>query len=178
VASAFRRKIRLRQAIRAATPVNDFGLVDVEAAVVAGRETRRGSDRAVNVNQTAAVSTNQMVVVVAHPILETSRGSGGLNATDKARADQNAQRVVHRLERDGPDLCPDSVANRVGGDVWLTRNRPQNGQSLRGYLNTVLPKELSRVDGHVRILSNNGVTPIFDPLRLVEADLQSHSCVW
>ena len=86
-----------------------------------------------------------MVVVVADPILETGRGSSGLNATDKTRADEDAQRVVHRLERDGADFGPDGLANRVGGNVWLTGNRSQNRQSLRRDLNTVLTKEISRV---------------------------------
>jgi hypothetical protein len=34
--------------------------------------------------------TNQVVVIVADPILEASRRSGGLNAPDQPRRDQEA----------------------------------------------------------------------------------------
>jgi hypothetical protein len=62
----------LSQAIRTAPPVGDLGLVDLVAPVVGRRETRGGADRAVDVDQTAADSADQMVVVVADPILEAS----------------------------------------------------------------------------------------------------------
>jgi hypothetical protein len=89
-----------------------------------------------------------MVVVVADPILEASRCPGGLNAPEKAFGDQDAESVVHRLERDGTDLGPDSLGHGVGRDVGLTRYRPQNSQSLGRHLDTALPKAVSRVSGH------------------------------
>jgi hypothetical protein len=63
----------LSQAIRTASPVGDLGLVYLVAHVVDRRETGGGADRAVDVDQTAADSTDQMVVVVADAILEASR---------------------------------------------------------------------------------------------------------
>jgi hypothetical protein len=63
----------LSQAIGTPPPVGDLGLVDLVAPVVDRRETGGGADRAVHVDQTAADSTNQMVVIVADPILEASR---------------------------------------------------------------------------------------------------------
>ena len=89
-----------------------------------------------------------MVVVVADPILEASRRSGGLNAPDEALGDQDAEGVVHRLERDGADLGPDGLGHAVGRDVGLTRDRPQDRQSLGGDLNAALTKEIGRVGGH------------------------------
>jgi hypothetical protein len=65
-----------------------------------------------------------MVVVVADPILEASRCPGGLNAPEEAFGDQDAKGVVHRLEGDGADLCPDDLGHAVGRDVGLTRYRP------------------------------------------------------
>ena len=67
-----------------------------------------------------------MMVVVAHPILEASRRAGRLNAPDQPLGDQDAQRVIHRLERDGADLGPHGLAYCVGRDVGLTRDGPQN----------------------------------------------------
>jgi hypothetical protein len=63
----------LRQTIRTAPPVSDLGLVYLVAPVVDRRETRGGTDRAVDIDQTAADATDQMVVVVADTILEASR---------------------------------------------------------------------------------------------------------
>jgi hypothetical protein len=56
-----------------ATPVHDFGFIDFIAASIGGRQARRETDGAVYVDHAAARSTNQMVVVVADPILEASR---------------------------------------------------------------------------------------------------------
>ena len=93
-----------------------------------------------------------MVVVVADTILEASRRSGGLNAPDKAFGDQDAEGVVHRLERDGTDLGPNGLGHGVSRDVGLTRDRPQDSQSLSGDLDTALPKEVGRISEHaVRI---------------------------
>ena len=39
-------------------------------------------------------------------------------------------------------------ATRVGRDVGLTRDRPQDRQSLGRDLNAALTKEVSRVGGH------------------------------
>jgi hypothetical protein len=89
-----------------------------------------------------------MVVVVADSILEASRRSGRLNAAQEAFAHQDAQRVIHRLERDGPDLTPYDLGNAVSRDVGLTRNGPHDGQTLRGHLNAALAKEVCRVAGH------------------------------
>ena len=89
-----------------------------------------------------------MVVVVADPILEARRRAGGLNPPDQAFGDQNPEGVVHRLERDGTDFGPDDFGYAVSGDVGLTRDRPQDGQSLGRDLNAALTKELSGVGGH------------------------------
>ena len=64
-------------------------------------------------------------------------GLGGLNAPDETLGDQDAEGVVHRLERDGTDLGPDSLGHRVGRDVGLTRYCLQDSQSLGRDLNSV-----------------------------------------
>jgi hypothetical protein len=60
-------------AIGTAAPVGDLGLVDLVAPVVVRRETRGSADCAIDVDHTAADSTDQMMVVVADPSLEASR---------------------------------------------------------------------------------------------------------
>jgi hypothetical protein len=39
--------------------------------------------------------------------------------------------------------------------VGLTRDSPQDRQSLGGHLNATLSKQLSRIDGHAMMLSDN-----------------------
>jgi len=90
-----------------------------------------------------------VMVVVADPILEASRRPGGLNAPDQAFGDQDAERVVHRLERDGADLSSDDVGHGVGCDMGLARDRPQDSQTLGCDLNAALAQEVCGV-GHVQ----------------------------
>jgi hypothetical protein len=89
-----------------------------------------------------------MVMVVADPILEASRGPGGLDAPDQASSHQNGQGVVHRLERDGADVGPNGPGYGVGRDVGFARYRPQDGQSLGRNLNAALTKEVSLAVRH------------------------------
>ena len=89
-----------------------------------------------------------MVVVVADAILEARWRSRGLNAPDQAFSHQDAECVVHRLERDGTDLNPDSLGDSVSRDVGLAGHGTQDRQSLGGDLNATLPKEISRVGNH------------------------------
>jgi hypothetical protein len=93
-----------------------------------------------------------MVVVVADPSLESGRRPGGLNAPDEAGGDQDAQGVVHRLERDGTDLGPGDLSYAVGCAMGPAGYGPQDGQSLGRDLNATLTKEVSRVDSHAKSL--------------------------
>ncbi len=142
------RGARLRLALGAAAPVGDFGLVDFVALVVGGGETGRRADGAVDIDHTAAFAADQMVVVVADPILEARGGPGRLNAPEKAFGDEDAERIVHRLQGDGPDLGPDGVGHAVRGDVRLACDDAQDGQSLGGDLNAMLTKQSRRVREH------------------------------
>jgi hypothetical protein len=67
------RRSGLGQAIRTTPPVSDLGFVDLVAFVVDRSETGGGADRALDVDQTAADATDQVVVVVADPIFKASR---------------------------------------------------------------------------------------------------------
>lgn len=55
--------------IGAPAPIDNLGLVDLEAVILLGVETRRRSDGAVDVKDKATTSANQMMVVVANAIL-------------------------------------------------------------------------------------------------------------
>jgi hypothetical protein len=88
------------------------------------------------------------MVVVTDPILEPSRRSGGLYASDQALGDQHTEGIVDRLQRDGTDLGPDHFGHGISRDVRLTGYGPQDRQSLGRHLDTALPKEVSRGSGH------------------------------
>jgi hypothetical protein len=142
----------LGQAIGTASPVCDLGLVNLVAHVVGRRETGSGADHAVNIDQAAADSANQMMVVVADPILESGGRTGGLNPPDEAFCDQDPESVVHRLGRNGADLGPDDFGYTVSRDMGTTRDSPQDSQSLGRNLNPMLPKEVRRVTSHIGML--------------------------
>jgi hypothetical protein len=59
------------------------------------------------------------------------------------------------LQRDRTDLAPDGLSHRIGRDVRLGRNRPQDSQSLGCYLNAPLSKEISRLVRHIVIIDLN-----------------------
>jgi hypothetical protein len=138
----------LGQAIRAPTPIGNLGFVDLVTLVVGSGEARGRADCTVDVDDTAADTTDQMVVVVADPIFEAGRRSRWLNTANKAFLDQDAKCVVHGLKRDGADLCPDNLGNTVGRDVGPAGDGAQNGETLGRDLNTALPQELRRIGNH------------------------------
>jgi hypothetical protein len=89
-----------------------------------------------------------VVVVVADPILEARWRASGLNAPDETFVDEEGERVVHRLERDGADLGPGHLGRTLGRDVRVRRDRSQDRQSLGRHLDAALAKEGCRVGGH------------------------------
>jgi hypothetical protein len=93
-----------------------------------------------------------MVMVVADAILESSRRTGRLNASNNATDDQDCQRVVHRLQRDGADFRSDNLGDRISGGMRLTRDGAQDRQALRRYLDSALSKQVRRVGDHIAIL--------------------------
>ena len=85
-----------------------------------------------------------------------------MNAPNQAFGDQDAKRVVHRLERNRADLGPDGFGHGVGCDVGLTRYNPQDGQSLGGDLNAASTKEIGGIDCHAVMVSKTGVIQILE----------------
>ena len=90
-----------------------------------------------------------MVMVVADAALEARRGPGRLDTPDETPGDEDGERVVHRLKRDGAYLRADGLHHAVGRDVGLSHDGPQDSQSLRRDLDSALSKEISRVDVHL-----------------------------
>lgn len=138
----------LGHTIRAASPIGDLGLVDLVALVVDRRQAGSGANGAVHVDQAAADATDQVVVVVAHAIFEACGRAGRLNASNQALGHQHAKCVVHRLKRDGTDLGAHDLGHAVRRNVGLMGDGPQNGQPLRGHLDTASSQELSRFVRH------------------------------
>ena len=94
-----------------------------------------------------------MVVVVANASFEPRGRTGRLNAPEQPLGREDTERVIHRLDRDGADLGPDGVGDRIGSDVRLSGDGAQDGQPLGRHLNSALPEELSRIGCHGVILS-------------------------
>ena len=88
-----------------------------------------------------------MVVVVAHAGLVAGRRSGGLDAPEQARGDEDRERVVHRLSGDRTDLGPDDLVDVVRGAVRTLRHRPENREALGRDPKTVLAEQRIGVNG-------------------------------
>jgi hypothetical protein len=78
-----------------------------------------------------------MMVIVVNTVLVASRGSVGLNATEKVVVNQHGEGVIDRLARNAADIRLDDVGHFVGGHVWATGDRPQHCKSLGRDLNPV-----------------------------------------
>lgn len=115
-----------------------------------------------------------MVVVVADTIFEAGRRTGRLDAPEDPFGDQQAERVVHRLQRDRADLGPDGLGNRVGGDVRLPRDGPQDSQPLGCDLNTELAKEIGVIRHGREFYVTFGLIPVFDSLLNIFGKLPSN----
>jgi hypothetical protein len=140
----------LFETVRTAPPIGDFGLVDLVAPVVGRRETRRGADCAIDIDDATAGSTDQVVVIVADAFFDARRRSWGLDAPDEALGNQQRQGVVHRLQRDGTDPGPDDRGHGVGRDVRLTRDRPEYRQPLGRHLDAAFTKKRCRIGQNCR----------------------------
>jgi len=92
-----------------------------------------------------------MVMVVADTIFETRRRARGLNPPDEPLRGEDGECVVDRLHRDGADFGTDGFGDGVRGDVWMTRNRSQHGQTLSRDLNPVLAEKVCCVRAHCRL---------------------------
>jgi len=89
-----------------------------------------------------------MMVVVADAIFEAGWRADRLDSPKQPFLGQQAERVVNGLAGDGADLGPHHFGHAVGGDVGLTSDGTQDGQSLGRDLDAVLTKKIGRVGGH------------------------------
>jgi len=88
------------------------------------------------------------MVVVADAILEAGWRADRLDTPEQPFLGQQAEGVVDRLEGDGADLGPHHFRHAVGGDVGLTSDGTQDGQSLGRHLDAVLTEKIAWVGGH------------------------------
>lgn len=135
-------------ALGAMAPVDNFGFVDVVSTVVRGGETGRVADGAVDVDQAPAVAADEVVVVVADPVLEPGRGARRLDPADETGFGEGAEGVVDRLARNGPDGVAGVGGDLVGGGVGVGGNGLHDGDSLSGDLYAVAAEQRDGIVGH------------------------------
>ena len=86
-----------RDALGASAPVDDLGLVDLEAVVVGGSQAWRGADGAIDIGDGAAGPAHDVVVVVAHPSLVSCHRTRRLDTSQQSGIGQCPKHVVHGL---------------------------------------------------------------------------------
>jgi hypothetical protein len=99
--------------------------------VVIGGQTRRLAYGAIDVEHQAAVTTDQVVMVIAYSVFISGNGTGRLYATNETLFNEDAQRVVHGLARDRTNSRPHSLDQFVGRCMWVRRDSFTYCQSLR-----------------------------------------------
>jgi hypothetical protein len=86
-------------AVRAETPEGDVRLVHQISGVIGGLEARSLSDCAVDIGEAAALSANEVVVIVPDPAFETCRASRGFDPAYETRRGEGVEGLVYGLER-------------------------------------------------------------------------------
>jgi len=129
----------------APSPIRNLSLVNVESVVICCRQAWRVTDRAVDVDESAARPADEMVMVVPHPVLEASRRADRLDAPEQACGNQGIQGVVDRLTRDCPDVPSDRLTDLVRGAVRLLGHGTHHRNPLGSHLHAVGTQASSRV---------------------------------
>ena len=91
------RDATLLLTLRTPAPKSNLRFVDFVAKVVARLKTRRRADYTVNVNDVAADTTDEVMVIVTHAIFITRRRSDRLNSTNQALLYQDGECVIYGL---------------------------------------------------------------------------------
>ena len=110
---------------------HDLRLVDGETVLVAGLETRRGADHAVDVADGAARTADDVVVVVADAVLEAGGRAGRLDPAGQTVRGEDAQHVVDGLGRDRVVALADGAHQGVDVGVGVVLELTQDGQAGR-----------------------------------------------
>jgi hypothetical protein len=129
----------------------------VVSRLEAGRVTHRTGD----VDRGATAPTDQVVVVVIHPVLVTSQRARRLDPSDEPLVGQDAECVVDRLARHGTDLGPDQFLDLVGCAMRPFGHCSKGGQALSRDLHTASAQKVSRLRSH-SIGHNSSINPILD----------------
>lgn len=136
-------------------PINDFGLINFESVVVGSRQTRRRTDRTVDVEHRFARPTDQMMVVVTDTIFVPSRRSCRLDSTDEVLVYQYAERVVDSLARNGAEVGSNIVGKFVGRGVSMRRKSSHDRKALGSDLHPVVTEQLLDSVSHGQIQTYN-----------------------
>ena len=114
----------------AAAPIDDLGLVDLEASVISRGQARHVANCAIHVDHPPAGTTDQVVVVVADAILVARRRPRRLDPAEQPTFRERGEHVIDRLAGDRPELRPHDGTDLIGGAVRVLRHGAQHGDAL------------------------------------------------
>jgi len=116
--------------------------------VVRRRQAWRVACGAIDIDGLSTPAADQVVVVVADPILVARRRASGLDPADDALLGQEAECVVDCLSGYGANLGAYILGDFVRRTMGPPRHRPQHGNTLGRDMDLMLPKEFGGVVGH------------------------------
>ncbi len=96
----------------------------------------------------AAVSADQMVMIVADPTFVERRGSNGLDAPYTSLFDEQAQGVINRLARNCADFGAGGIADGIGSAMWVGIDGLHHGDALWSDVDPEVAKGGREVSGH------------------------------
>src|SRR3984885_14251838 len=109
--------------VGAQAPVDDLGLVDLEAVVVGRGQAGCLADRAVNVGDRTARPADEVVVVVADAPLEPGRAAGRLDASHEPGRGERVEGLVHSLQGDVANPFAHAGGERLDPEVVAVAHR-------------------------------------------------------
>jgi hypothetical protein len=115
-------------AVRAETPEGDVRLVHQISGVIGGLETRSLPDRTVDIGEAAALSANEVMMVVPDPALETRRASRGFDPAYETRRGEGVEGLVHGLERHVTQPVADTVSDGVDVQMVAGAHGVEDGE--------------------------------------------------
>ena len=127
-------------AVGASAPVDDLGLIDLKTVIILGNEARRRADSTIDIEDLAAITTHQMMVIVANPIFVASRRTNRLNSPDETIVGESTESVVDRLAGDRADLVSHDLGQFFGRSVRPTGDGLHDGQALGRDLQPTAPQ--------------------------------------
>lgn len=117
------------------------------------------ASRTIDVDRLSAAAADQVVVIIANPVLVEGRRTRGLNAPNQPLFDEHPKRIVDRLPGNRTNAAANILRDGIRRAMRPLRYRPQHRQALGRHRNAILAKKVSGLD------HGNRISPVLDSVQ-------------